>query len=441
MNNRALKNASWMVGCKVVQSLLSLVIGMITARYLGPSNYGVVSYVASVVAFVLPIMQLGLNQTIVKEFINSPQDEGKILGTAILFNIISSIFCMLGSIAFVMVAEAGDKETLIVCILYSFTILFQATEMTQYWFQAKLLSKYSSIASLLAYVIVTIYKILLLITQKSVIWFAFSNVLDYILISFILLIIYKKLGGQRFSFDFSLGLRMLSRSKYYIIPSLMVRIFQHTDKIMINTMLGKVETGVYSAAITCIGISGFVFSAVIDSARPIVLESKKQDRVQYENNMVRLYCVVTYLSLFQSVIMTVLAKPIIMVMYGEKYLGSVVILMVAVWYVTFSYYGSVRNVWILAEGLQRYLLPINIIGASLNVLLNFLLIPSFGGVGAAIASFITQFFSNVIMGFIIAPIRENNKYLIKGINPKILIQIVLSMLNKKTGIDNSHEKM
>lgn len=434
MNNRVLKNASWIVGCKVVQSLLSLVIGMITARYLGPSSYGVISYVASVVAFVLPIMQLGLNQTIVKEFINSPQNEGKILGTSIVFNTVSSIFCMLGSIAFVMVAEAGDKETLIVCILYSFTILFQATEITQYWFQAKLLSKYPSIASLFAYAVVAIYKTILLITQKSVIWFAFSNVLDYILISFILLIIYKKLGGQRLSLDFSLGVRMLSRSKYYIIPSLMVMIFQHTDKIMINTMLGKVETGVYSAAITCIGISGFVFSAVIDSARPIVLESKKQNRNQYEDNLTKLYCIITYLSLSQSVIMTLLAKPIIIVLYGEKYLDSVVILMVAVWYVTFSYFGSVRNVWILAEGLQRYLLPINIIGALLNVLLNLLLIPCFGGVGAAVASLITQFFTNVILGYFIAPIRENNKYLIKGTNPKILIQIVSSMLNKKRGI-------
>ena len=71
--NRALKNASWIIVCRVIQSLLSLVIGMITARYLGPSNYGVISYVSSVVAFALPIMQMCLNQTLVKEFFQSPE--------------------------------------------------------------------------------------------------------------------------------------------------------------------------------------------------------------------------------------------------------------------------------------------------------------------------------------------------------------------------------
>ena len=55
----ALKNASWIIVCRIIQSLISLVIGMISARYLGPSNYGVITYVSSVVAFALPIMQLG----------------------------------------------------------------------------------------------------------------------------------------------------------------------------------------------------------------------------------------------------------------------------------------------------------------------------------------------------------------------------------------------
>ena len=59
------ENAGWIIGCKVIQSLLNLLIGLITARYLGPSNYGIISYVASVVAFAMPIMQLGLRHTIV----------------------------------------------------------------------------------------------------------------------------------------------------------------------------------------------------------------------------------------------------------------------------------------------------------------------------------------------------------------------------------------
>ena len=68
MDNRVFKNAAWIIGCKIAQSLISLIIGLLTARYLGPSNYGIISYVASIVAFAVPIMQLGLNATLVKKF-------------------------------------------------------------------------------------------------------------------------------------------------------------------------------------------------------------------------------------------------------------------------------------------------------------------------------------------------------------------------------------
>ena len=430
LKNSAIKNASWIIVCRVMQSLISLVIGMITARYLGPSNYGVISYVSSVVAFALPIIQLGLNQTLVKEFVQTPEREGKILGTALLINIFSAVMSMAGSIAFVAFVNAGEEETLIVCALYSLTLLFQATEMTQYWFQSKLLSKYPSVAMLVAYVLVALYKIYLLVSQKSVVWFALSHVLECFLISVILMVIYVRLGNQRLSLSWRLGREMLSRSKYYIIPSLMVMIFQHTDRIMIKLMMGEAETGFYSAAITCIGISGFVFSAVIDSARPIILEAKQKNAESYEKKVTQLYSIITCISLAQSVVMTLLAKPLVLLLYGEAYGPTATILCVAVWYVTFSYYGSVRNVWILAEGKQKYLFTINVFGAVANVLLNLALIPLWGGVGAAVASLITQFFTNVIIGFIFKPIRHNNHLMIRSLNPKVLMDLLCTLLKR-----------
>lgn len=424
MKNSVLKNASWIVVCKIIQSLISFVIGMITARYLGPSNFGVISYVSSVVAFALPIMQLGLNQTLVKEFINSPDREGTILGTSLIINILSGICCMIGSIAFVAVANPDEPETLLVCILYSFTLLFQATEMTQYWFQSKLLSKYPSIATLIAYTLVALYKVYLLVSGKGVVWFSVSNVLDFLIASIILMIIYKRIGTQKLSVNWRIGKEMLSRSKYYILPSLMVMIFQHTDRVMIKMMIGKEETGIYSAAITCIGVTGFLFSAVIESARPEILDQKNKSQEQYEKRVIQLYSVITYMSLVQSLLMTALSVPLIHIMYGDQYAGSVSVLCVAVWYVTFSYFGSVRNVWILAEGLQKYLFGINIVGAVLNILVNLALIPILGGVGAAIASLITQFFTNVVIGFIFKPLRPNNRLMLKGLNPMVVIGII-----------------
>ena len=424
MNNSVLKNAGWIIGCKIIQSIINFAIGLLAVRYLGPSNYGSLTYVMSVVAFVVPVMQLGLRQTLVKEFVQSPDREGEILGTALVLNLISSVLCMLGCIAFVAIANAGEKETLLVCVLYSFTLLFQATEMTQYWFQSKLLSKYPSIAGLCAYIVAALYKTYLLITRKGVLLFALTNSLEYFLISVFLIVIYNKIGNQRLSMNLKTGREILSRSKYYIIPNLMVMVFQHTDRIMIKLMVGEAETGFYSAAITCIGISNFVFAAIIDSSRPVILEERVRKQESYERRMIQLYSIITCLSLLQSIGMTVLAKPIVHVLYGDAYAKTAAILSVAVWFVTFAYYGSVRNIWILAEGKQKYLLGINIAGATLNILLNYVLIPVWGGIGAAAASLVTQFFTNVVIGFIFPPIRRNNDLLLKSLNPMVMIGIL-----------------
>lgn len=431
MKSSVLKNAGWIIGCKIAQSLISFVIGMFTVRYLGPSNYGVISYVASIVAFALPLMQMGLKNTIIKEFVQFPEKEGVILGTTILINVLSSIACMIGCVTFVMIVNAGEKETIIVCALYSLTLLFNATEMTQYWFQSKLLSKYPSMAALTAYAVVALYKVYLLVTQKNIIWFTLSNVIDYAIISIILIVIYLKIGGQKLSVDWKIGKELLSRSKYYIIPSMMVIVFQNTDRIMLKLLVGEEETGFYSAALTCIGITSFVFSAIIDSARPIILQEKETDSIKYETRVMQLYSIITWLSLVQSIGMTVFAKPLVSILYGSAYTKTADTLAVAVWYITFGHYGSIRNIWILAENKQRYLTTINVVGASANILLNLCLIPGFGAVGAAIASVITQLFTNVIIGFIFKPIRHNNQLMIKALNPNLGINIVKEVLHHK----------
>lgn len=424
IKNRVLKNASWIVGCKIIQSLLTFFIGMLTARYLGPSNYGLISYASSIVAFFSPVMQLGFTATLVQEFITQPEREGELLGTSLVLNIISAIACIIGVGSFCSIANPGEPETIIVCILYSLTLIFQASEMTQYWFQAKLLSKYPSIAALIAYTVISVYKIYLLVTEKSIRWFALTHVIEAFIVAVLLLCVYIRLNGTKLSFSWNLGKEMFSRSKYYIGTAMMVAVFQQTDRIMINLMVGEAETGYYSAALTCVGITGFFFAAIIDSARPTILESRKNSIEEFNKKTIILYTIITIVSLLQSVGMTVLAKVMIELLYGEAYLPAVPILQTAVWFVAFGYYGSVRNIWILAEGKQKYLLYINLIGASVNVVLNFIMIPFFGGCGAAIATLITQFFTNVVMGFIIKPIKENNYLMLMGINPKVLFKLI-----------------
>lgn len=429
--HKVFKNAGWIIGIQLVKSVLGIIISMLTARFLGPSNFGIINYAASVVAFVMPIMQLGLTGILVQELVGHPEKEGKILGTAITLSLFSSLFCIGGVFAFVSLANHGETETILVCTLYSVLLIFQAMEMMIYWFQSRLLSKYSSSISLVAYAVVSAYKIFLLVTRKSIYWFAISNALDYLIIAVGLLIVYKKLGGSKFGFDFTIAKAMLSKSKYYIVSNMMITIFAQTDKIMLKLMIDDAATGYYSAAVTCAGMTGFVFSAVIDSFRPLIFDEKQRGEIGFEQNMCRLYSIIIYLSLLQSVAITLFSNLIIRILYGAAYAPASNILRLLVWYTTFSYLGSVRNIWILAENKQRYLWVINLSGALTNVALNYFLIPILGGIGAALASLITQIFTNVVIGFIIKPIRPNNTLMLRSLNPRGLIGDIAGMIRRR----------
>lgn len=423
--NKVVNNAKWIIVCKVIQSLLQFVIGMLCARYLGPANYGIINYAASVVAFALPVMQLGLQCTLVQEFTEDPQKEGKIMGTALVMDLVSSIVCigMIG--AFVSVANANDFDTIVVCMLYSASLVFRAFEILQCWFQYKLQSKFPSIVMLCSYIVVSLYRIFLLITSKSVFWFAIVNSVDYSIIGISLLVIYYKTSNQRLSFDFSLVKKLFFRSKHYILASMMVTLFQNTDHIMLKLISGDAENGYYTAAVTCTSILQFVFIAVVDSMRPVILECKNEGNItDYEKNISRLYCVGHYMSLLQAVGFSIFAPLVIKILYGDEFMPAIPVLMVLGFYIVFSYMGSARNIWILAEGRQSILWKINLVGALMNIAINALLIPRFGAFGAATATLITQIFTNFILGFIIKPLRVSNKLLLMGFNPKYLFDII-----------------
>ena len=421
IKNRILKNAAWIIGCKIVQALLGVAVTMISARLLGPSNYGIINYAISVFAFILPVMQLGFDQILVREFVDRPDKEGSIIGTALCLNLLSAFVCYICALGFVLIANYDDTVTFIVCALYGINIFFQAVMMIQYWFQSKLFSKYTSLIMLGAYVVVSAYKIILLVSGKSIYWFAISETIEYALVSIAMLITLKKLSGIKLSFSRDLAVKMLKKGRYYIVSAMMVTIFAQTDKIMLMLMVGDKAVGFYSAASTCASMTAFVFVAIIDSARPSILESKHNSNDIFENNMSMLYSVIIYFALVQSLLIAVFAKPIVWVLYGSDYGESVNILRLIVWYTTFSYMGAVRNIWILAEDKYSVLWKINLSGSLCNIVLNFILIPFMGTMGAALASLITQIFTNVIIGFIMKSIRPNNRLMLRGLNPKMLI--------------------
>ena len=121
------------------------------------------------------------------------------------------------------------------------------------------------------------------------------------------------------------------------------------------------------------------------------------------------------LNLISLVFITIFSEPLIRLLYGEQYLAAVSSLSIIVWYTSFSYFGAINNMYMVAENKTFWVQIITLVGAVLNVVLNFFFIPFCGIVGVAIASLITQIFGNYILMFLIKPLRGGFKLLNEGI--------------------------
>ena len=215
--NKVVKNAGWIIGGKVANKLLAFVVGIFAARYLGPSNYGLINYAAAYATFFASLCTLGINSVIVKNFVDHPDQQGETIGTTLLLRAMSSLLSALAIIGIVSVVDRGERLTVVVVALYSIGLIFQVFDTLNYWFQARLQSKYSAIAELVSYAAMSVYKIILLALGKSVEWFAVASALDYIVLAAFLLIAYFKNGGTRFHYSLKKAKELLQSSNSFII--------------------------------------------------------------------------------------------------------------------------------------------------------------------------------------------------------------------------------
>ena len=413
--SRVFKNASWLIVGKVVQMLLSLVVGVLSARYLGPSGYGLISYAQAYTAFFSAFCTLGINSVLVKELTDAPDKQGQTLGTSLLLRFASSLLSALMIVAIVGVAERDEPLTVAVVALSSIGLLFHIFETFNYYFQSKLRSKVTAIVTLVAYIVTSIYKIVLLVLGKNVLWFALATSIDYIVVAILLYAVYRYGGGQRLSFSRKRAKEILKRSCHFILPALMVSIYGYTDKFMLKAMIDEEAISFYTVAVTVCGMWTFILSAVIDSFYPTIMEAYKTSREIFEKRCRRLYATVFYLAVFASGAICALAFWIIYILYGEAFLPAVTPLRIITWYTAFSFLGMARNAWVVCEEKQKYIKYIYLAAALTNILLNLLLIPPYGAAGAALASLLTQIVTVFVIPLLIKPLRRNSVLMMEAI--------------------------
>lgn len=421
LKNRAAKNAAWLIAGRIIQMMISFVVGVLTTRYLGPENYGLIGYAMAYTVFFAAIATLGINSVIVRELVDNRDREGTVLGTAMTLEAVSSFISALLIVAIVSIADRGDKTIVSVAALCSLGFVLSVLGVFNYRFQSELKSEVTAKAALLGYSAGAAFKIYLLATGKSVVWFAAASSVDYVFAGALLLAAYRKSGGRALRFSWDYGKALLAKSRHFILPMLMVSVYAQTDRIMLRHMCGANELGYYTSAFMLCTAWCFVLQAVIDSVFPSIMENSRDGKTEeFIKQNKKLYAAVFYVSIFVSVLFFVFAKPMVSLLFGSEYAGTTGVLRILTWFNAFSYLGVARNAWVVCLDKQRHLTLVYVSAAVINLALNFMLIPVWGAKGAAVTSLLAQVITSIAAPMFIRELRPNAKMMLEAIALKDL---------------------
>lgn len=415
LTGRPARNASWLIGAKIYQVLINLVVSMLMARYLGPSNFGLINYAASFATLFNALCTLGIDSILVNELLGN-REHGKLLGSGIGLRLCSSGLSVVTIVLMAHLLNPNEPTTVAVVLLYSISLIFRSFDLLNLWYQANLESKMTAIINAVGYTVAALYKVWLLIARKDVKWFAAAHAVEFAFVALLLLVSYSRRTGpaQRLTFSRATGTHLVKNSYHFILSGMMVAIYGQMDRVMLKAMLDETAVGYYSTAVNISSMWAFVLMAVIDAWKPAILAQYHRDREKFDRSLIQLYGAIIYISIAAGVCIFLLSKYLILILYGSAYLPARSAVCIVCWYTAFSYLGVARSIWLVPQGKQKYVKWISASGAACNMLLNTLMIPVWGIDGAAVATLLTQIFTNFIVGFFFREIRENNILILKA---------------------------
>jgi len=381
-------NSGWLFTDRVIRLGVGLVVGIWVARYLGKVQFGLLNYSIALVAILSPLATLGLDGIVVRELLRFPDKRDEILGSAFALKVCGGILIVIATVVVVQLLHPGDLLMMGLTLLVAGGLLVQAFDVIDFWFQSRVQSKYTVLSKNTAFLVASIFKVYLIVTGAQLIWFAWAGLLEIVIGAIGLNVAYRQnaFSIARWKPQLERCRGILHDSWPLTLSSISIIIYMKIGTVMLGNMVDSAAVGIYSGATRISEVWYFIPSVIVSSVFPAIVRAKAEDEGLYYRRMQKLFSMMTALSLSIAVPMTFLSGLVVKILLGPGYLGSGPILAVHIWAAVFVFLGVAQGPWDLTENLTRLALFRTVSGMLVNLALNWLLIPRYGAIGAAVAS-------------------------------------------------------
>ena len=397
-------NTGWLLADKALRLGMGLFVGAWVARYLGPSQFGELAYVMAFVAFFQTISLLGLDGIAIRDIAREKNASPAILGTVLWLRLTTGFICWFAAVAGMAMFRPGDTHTLILTAIISGSLIFQAADTIDLWFQSQTQSKLTVFSKTISYIIASGLKVWLIVVKAPLILFAVVSLAELALSAIALMVAYRQFPAPfRWAWDVAWAKKLLRESWPYILSSLAIIVYMRIDQIMLREMIGVRELGVFSAALPLSSTWYFIPMMISQSIGPTIARKKISDPFGYEKSITQLFSLMWWTMLPLTVGIALFSQPIVALLYGPDYKASATVLAIHIFANIPVALGVSQGIWIINQGRNTLSLSKTVIGAISNVLLNLLLIPKYGALGAASATVCSQMIAAVLSNIFLDP--------------------------------------
>jgi PST family polysaccharide transporter len=391
---KVVANSSWLVAYQVIRLSLSVLVGVWVARYLGPTALGTLQYAITFVLLFSPLIIFGMRPILMRSYVLRSDKTDELNGSAMF--ITSSAFLVVLCVFILPVnywLHYGDEKFELILIV-SVLLFFDFTKVLECWFDSQISSKFIVIARLVSLVVSSVVRIGLILTQASLVMFAWVVTLEAVLFSVILLVIYARHINNPFNWRITSATitELLKFSWPLLLSSVSTTIYLKIDKVMLSQLDSDTATGIYSAATMLSESYYFIGNALINSVTSGLISLHKKNAAAYYTRYSQILALFVIAVVLIALPTSLFSKQIVLLIFGEEYSGAAPVLAIHVWSGLFVFFVLIEKNWFVNEGLTKMILYRTTAGALINIVLNLLLIPYYGVTGAAIATLVSYSF-------------------------------------------------
>ena len=420
------KNTGMLFVGRVGSLAIKFAVSISVANYLGRSNNGILSGGIVYIYFFSAIASLGLDQFIVKELHQFPGNRDQILGTSFWMKIFAGFCCIpLIYAAYLIYPAKGTPYTYV--FIFSIIGVVQAFTVIDAYFQSQVQSKYIMQVQIAGNVMSAIIKLALIYFKQPLLYFVYAYTIDFFLLSigYYLSYQHKQRSIFKWKYNYKLAAQLLHYSWPLIISGIMVSLYMKIDQVMLQNIAGLKEAGAYATVATLSEAWNFIPVVIVTSLFPAILNARRDDPERYNKRIQNLYDLMVYLSLPVAIIITFTA-PLIYTLYKPEYAYAAPTLAVHIWSGLFVFLGAANGQYLIAENFNKLTFVRTGFGAMVNIVLNLILIPKMGMMGAAIATLVA-YASSTMFVLVIPKVNRQGVMMLKSL---FLVTLINRLLRK-----------